>query len=302
MLVDPPKVPFHSGFVALIGHTNSGKSSLMNELIGERVAIVSGLPQTTRQHVRGIYSNTWAQIIFLDTPGLHESEKNLNKVMLQWTDKAVRDADGVCVLIPADNPIIDELITSVPRNKLISIVITKADLVEKKVLHQIMDHIRETLKPIYGDISIVSTSATTGSGIIELRDYLSDNMPLSPPLFPTDLYTDQSVKFMVGELIRRAALDVVHQEIPYSIAVEVEQYEEQEKLHKILATIVVERDSQKGIVIGAGGKIIKKIGIASRIEIERLVGCKVYLELVVKVRENWTKDNNQLKQLGLLPE
>lgn len=288
-----------AGFVALIGLPNVGKSSLMNCLVGEEVAIVSALPQTTRQRITGILTVPQAQLIFLDTPGLHQSPRAINQAMMQWARQAARDADCVCAVIAANEPACEGVLREMPRGVLRAVALNKIDLVDAATRAR-----RKAQLQTHGGpgVVIVPCSAKTGEGVDALRDVLMAHVPEGPALFPAEHYTPHPVRFLAAERIRRAAIEILHQELPYALAVEIEAFEDGERLTRIRASIIVERDSQKGMVIGRSGTMIRNIGTRAREAIERLVGTKVFLELFVKVRENWTRDPQQLRNLGLLPE
>lgn len=286
------------GYVALIGLPNVGKSSIMNRLVGEEVAIVTSLPQTTRQRITGIISNDATQMIFLDTPGIHDSAKQINQAMLAWVRRAAVDADGICVVVAADAPERGlELVREAAGKKLACVALNKIDLVTPEAQQAIAARVAR-----WGEsVRIVPVSAKTGEGIETLRRQLEALLPEGPALFPPDIYTEHPVRFLTAELIRRAAMQAVHQELPYAMAVEIDEFKEGETLTRIEASLIVERESQKGMVIGRGGKMIKQIGSAARPDIERLVGTQVFLELRVAVRPNWTKDPAQLQRFGIRP-
>ncbi len=283
--------------MALIGWPNSGKSSLLNRLVGEDVAIVTPLPQTTRQCITGIWNDDTSQIIFRDTPGIYDGKSKLNHEMTDWARKAARDADITCLVLAADKAEdVSELLEVIPSGRLAMVVLNRCDLVAPDKISAMMDSVTS-----WADgVPIFPVSAKTGCNLAELKVAIAGALPESPPLMPTDLYTDHSVRFLVAEQIRWAAMSRVYNEVPYSIAVKVEQFEDQPQIARIRAKLLVERDSQRGILIGRGGEMIRDIGRAARLVVEELVGKKVYLELTVVVGKNWPDDAAQLARLGLL--
>ena len=301
--------PFKSGFVSIIGRPNVGKSTLLNAILGEKIAIVSPKPQTTRNRIRGIKNMEDAQIIFLDTPGIHSDKGYLNEFMIKEAISAIEDVDVIVYLIePAktlekdDSLIIDNL----RRIKSPVILgINKTDITRKD---NILPLINEYSK-LYSFKEIIPISATRGEGIETLVKIVAKLLPEGPKYFPEDILTDIPERFIVAEIIREKIFKLTRQEIPYSTAVVIDSFKENPKLVpagnkqgkglvSISATINVERDSQKGIIIGKGGKMLKEIGTLSRIDIEKLLGAKVYLELFVKVEKDWTKDKKLLKEFG----
>jgi len=303
-----------SGFVAVIGRPNVGKSTLLNRLLGQKIAITSPKPQTTRDQLLGILTEDDAQILFLDTPGIHKPEHKLGEYMVGVAADTVREADVVLWLVdintppkPEDQHIVDLLQTLHRRQPLTALIVglnkvdQSAGAATDKRVQEYLD-----LLPWFGAGTENSTgagfavfSARTGQGIDELRHTLRERLPLGPRYYPADQVTDLQLRFLAAELIREKALLLLQQEVPHSIAVEVDEYSERNaKLTYISATIYVERPSQKGIVLGENGSMIKKIGAAARPEIEQLVETKVYLELWVKVWEKWRTRAGTLRRLG----
>mgnify|MGYP001604123377 CR=1 FL=1 len=292
--------PFKSGFVSIIGRPNVGKSTLLNAILGEKIAIVSPKPQTTRNRIRGIKNMEDAQIIFLDTPGIHSAKGYLNEFMIKEAISAIQDVDVIVYLVEAakmlekdDSLIIDNL----RRIKSPVILgINKTDITRKD---NILSLINEYSK-LYPFKEIIPISATRGEGIETLVKLVVELLPEGPKYFPEDILTDIPERFIVAEIVREKIFKLTRQEIPYSTAVVIEIFKENPKgkIISISAAINVERDSQKGIIIGKGGKMLKEIGTLARIDIEKLLGAKVYLELFVKVEKDWTKDKKLLKEFG----
>ena len=290
--------PFKSGFVSIIGRPNVGKSTLLNAILGEKIAIVSPKPQTTRNSIRGIKNMEDAQIIFLDTPGIHSDKGYLNEFMIKEAISAIEDVDVIVYLIePAktlekDDPLIIDNLRRIKSPVILGI--NKTDITRKD---NILPLINEYSK-LYPFKEIIPISATRGEGIETLVKIVAKLLPEGPKYFPEDILTDIPERFIVAEIIREKIFKLTRQEIPYSTAVVIDAFKEKPKLVSISATINVERDSQKGIIIGKGGKMLKEIGTLARIDIEKLLGAKVYLELFVKVEKDWTKDKKLLKEFG----
>lgn len=290
-----------AGFVAVGGRSNVGKSTLVNRLVGHKVAIVTPKPQTTRRRILGIRSDADAQMIFIDTPGIHESPKLLNRRMVETARRGLAEGEIVMGVIeagarlaPADRAFIAEL-RAMNRPKLL--VVNKIDLVPREKLLPILDECVRELP----DVEVIPVSALTGENVEELLRVLKPMLPQGPALMPEDEYTDQTERALAEEIIREKIFINLEQEIPFSTAVVVEQFTEEpaKKLIKISALIIVERDSHKGIVIGAGGRMLKQIGTAARLELEEIFGWRVFLELRVKVERDWTRNPRKLQELGL---
>jgi GTP-binding protein Era len=283
-----PANRFVSGFVAIVGRPNAGKSTLLNKLTGSKLAIVSSKPQTTRTQVQGVATLPHAQIVFLDTPGIHEAPTLLNRRMLDTVKFTLEDRDVVLLVADCISPLSDEdkhaveLIHGVRSPVLL--VLNKIDRLndKRKLLPRI-----EQYRSLHEFADYIPVSATQGEGIEQLRDAIVARLPEGQRYFPSDYLTDQPERFLAAELIREKILRETHQEVPHSIAVLVENWEDTPRIVRIAATIYVERPGQKGIVIGAKGAMLKKIGAAARHEIETLLARKVYLELFVKVRPDW---------------
>jgi GTP-binding protein Era len=300
MAEEEKKGGFKSGFISLIGRPNVGKSTLLNLLLGEKIAIISDKPQTTRNRILGIKNHPGGQIIFLDTPGIHRARSRLNQSMVKVALATYNEVDGVCFMIEADHPDNDEndfiLETLNKVKRPVFLVINKIDLIPKSELLPIMERYSR-LRPF---VQIIPISALLGDGAEVLLGELLKVLPEGPKLFPEDMITDLPERFLAAELIREKVFQLTREEIPYATAVAVEDFKEREEKNLIVikATIQVERESQKGILIGEKGQMLKEIGRLARQEIEALLGAKVYLELWVKVEKNWREDPRALRRLG----
>ena len=294
--------PFKSGFISILGRPNVGKSTLFNRFIGDKIAIVSERPQTTRNRILGIKNVEEGQLIFLDTPGIHHGRSELNQRMVRTAIASGRDADVLLFLVEAINPYVEEdreMIKSLKESRGVPfLVINKIDMVKRPTLLPLMDQYRN----LYPFKEIIPISAITGDGVGILLDEILKVLPESPPYYPEDMITDQTERFWVSEIIREKVIEQSYQEIPSSTAVTIEEFKEhpEKNLVVIQGTIHVERDSQKKIVIGKGGQKLKKIGEAARKEIEAFLGTRVFLELWVNVEKNWTQDPRALDRLGYL--
>lgn len=292
-----------SGYVAIVGQPNVGKSTLLNKLLDFKVAIVTSKPQTTRNRVVGIRTDEQSQVIFVDTPGIHQSDKELNKLLLDTARRACADVDLILYLVDAQQKDWNdaerftlETIRTAKAPRLF--VPNKIDLIEKVQLLPLIERFNKEL-PFEANVPI---SAETGDGIDRLMAEIVQRLPEGPRYYPEDQVSDMTERDIAAEIIREKIFLETSQEVPYSSAVFVEQFEEvpERRLSRIHATIVVERPSQKGILIGKGGSMLRRIGESSRLEIERLLGTKVFLELFVRVEPNWTRDSRKLRKLGLL--
>ena len=292
-----PEGPHRSGFVALVGRPNVGKSTLLNALLGQKVAIVSPKPQTTRTAIRGILSRPDAQIVFVDTPGIHEPRNRLGAYMVKQARRAIPDADVVCMVVDISRPpgSLDERIAALVRKAQARrmLVLNKIDLPTRRG----NEHLHAYRALAAWDME-VAVSALRGQGLDALVDEIVRLLPEGPPLYPEGQVTDQSERELAAELVREQVLRHTQQEVPHSVAVEVEEWEEKEKITYIRMTILVERESQKAILIGAGGGMLKKIGSGARLAIEDMLGRPVYLDLWVKARDHWRDDPNALRWLG----
>ncbi|MBI5048013.1 MAG: GTPase Era [Deltaproteobacteria bacterium] len=296
----PNSIPFKSGFVAIIGRPNVGKSTLLNAILGEKVAIVSKKPQTTRNKIRGIKNTENAQIIFLDTPGIHAAKGYLNEFMIKEAMSVREDVDGIVYLTEATRKIDEEDVFIVLGFKKLKcpviLGINKIDMVSKDKLLPLIDEYSR----LYPFKEIIPLSAAKREGIDKLLNLIMELLPQGPKYFSEDILTDMSERFIAAEIIREKVFELTKQEIPYSTVVVVDRFKENQakRIVSISATITVERDSQKGIIIGKGGNMLKQIGTRARIDIERLLGTKIYLELFVTVQKDWTKDKRLLKEFG----
>lgn len=290
---------FHSGFVAIIGRPNVGKSTFLNHVIGQKIAIMSDKPQTTRNKIQGIYTTNDSQIVFIDTPGIHKPQSKLGDFMVDSALSTLNEVDAVLFMVNAtqkrgkgDDFIIRRLQNV---KKPIYLVINKIDQVKPDDLLPIVDDYRQTLdfQEIY------PISALKGNNVDELVDNLVTDLPEGPQFYPEDEITDHPERFIISELIREKVNQLTREEVPHSVAVVTERVNRQdEQKVQVSATIVVERNSQKGIIIGKGGKMLKRIGTLARKDIETLLGDRVFLELWVKVQENWKDRQTDLQSLG----
>jgi len=299
---------FRSGFVCLVGRPNTGKSTLTNALVGEKVAITSNRPQTTRHTIRGIVHRADFQIVLVDTPGLHRPRTLLGKRLNDLVRDTYSEVDIVGLCIPADEGIgpgdrwIHEQIRAVARRTTLVVIVTKIDKVPKdRVAAQLVA--AAELAP--DAAAVIPVSAATGEQVDVLVGVLADRLPPGPAFYPDGELTDEPEEVLMAELIREAALEGVRDELPHSLAVVIDEFgtregraEEQGELIDVSAILYVERDSQKGIVIGRGGARLKEVGSTARRQIEKLLGTKVYLHLRVKVAKNWQQDPKQLGRLG----
>lgn len=290
---------FRSGYVAIVGRPNVGKSTLMNAILGERLSIVTEKPQTTRHRIAGILTEADFQMIFLDTPGYHRSVKPLNRVMNDIVDAVTRDADVVCLLVAAGDrewEIERGLFDRIGAKRCV-VVVNKSDLITRNKFDAIAAKFRDE----WGAKELAIVSALKGDGVRTLIEAMRERLPEGEALYPDDIYTDRPVRFLAAELIREQVFLQMRQEIPYSAAVEIEEFKDRadgDPITRIRAAIIVEKESQKAMVIGRSGSRIKEIGKRSRLKIEDLVGGKVYLELFVRVESDWTKDRDLIRRLG----
>lgn len=290
---------FHSGFVAILGRPNVGKSTFLNRVVGQKIAIMSDKAQTTRNKIQGIYTEDNAQIVFIDTPGIHKPHSRLGDFMVESALSTLNEVDAVLFMVNATQKRGrgDDFIIKRLKNvkKPIYLVINKIDQIHPDKLLQIMDDYRNTLD--YAEVFPIS--ALEGNNCPELIESLVNTLPEGPQYYPADQITDHPERFIAGELIREKVLELTREEVPHSVAVVVDRiHREDDEKVLVQATIVVERNSQKGIIIGKGGKMLKQIGVKARKDIELMLGDKVYLELWVKVQPNWKDRQVDLQALG----
>ena len=293
---------FKSGFIGIIGRPNVGKSTLFNAVIGEKISITADKPQTTRNKITGIKNLPDAQLIFLDTPGIHNARTPLNRAMVQTAWEALNNADLLLMMVEANAEVHSQdifLIESLSEIKTpVFLVINKIDLIEKKLLLPLIDKFRT----LYNYQEIFLVSAVKGDGLDDLLQTIKEKLPEGPQYFPTDTFTDATERFIAAEFIREKIMLLTKQEIPYVSAVEIDIFQEDEEnnLIRINATINVEKESQKAIMIGKKGSMLKNIGTQARMAMENLFGSKVFLELFVRVKKDWTSNDKLLKEFGLL--
>ncbi len=294
-----------SGFVAVIGRPNVGKSTLMNQLLGHKVAIVSPKPQTTRTRIQGILTRETVQIIFVDTPGLHRPLHKLGEVMVEQAARAIPDADVVLFVVDVsvmpreEDRMIARMIRERTRNPVI-LVLNKMDRLPPD---RVKPHTEAYWELMPDHAGWMMTIATEGVNLDKLLEMIVGQLPEGPRYYPGDQITDQTEREIAAELIREQVLRFTRDEVPHAVAVVVEEFKERENgTLYIAATIYVERESQKGILIGRGGQMLRRIGTAARQEIERMVGGQVYLELWVKVSKNWRRDLQEVRRMGYAPD
>jgi GTPase len=298
--VAPPD--YRSGFVAIVGRPNVGKSTLMNYLVGQKIAIVSPVPQTTRNRLQGILTTDAAQIIFVDTPGIHKPHHKLGEVLVKNAASAIDDVDLVLFVVDGtqiagggDRFIVELLDRAQPQ------VVLGMNKIDARGTSRSKN---EAIDTSYGDLvgdrnwSMVEFSATTGEGMDYLQGMLTEKLAPGPYYYPPDLVTDRPERFIMGELIREQIILLTREELPHSVAVGIERVKEEANITRVLATIYVERDSQKGILIGKSGTMLKQIGSNAREQMQKLIAGKVYLELFVKVQPKWRQSSLRLAELG----
>ena len=289
---------FKSGFVSIVGMPNVGKSTLLNMIAGQKIAIISDKPQTTRNKILAIYTNEEEQIIFTDTPGIHKPHNKLGEFMVKAANESMNDVDVILFCVDSTKPICKtehEIAENISKLKLPCIlVLNKIDLVKK-----------DTLLPLIADYSnlndfeaIVPISAKSGDGVEILLNNIRQYIPYGPKFYYDDMVTDQPEKQIAAEIIREKILWFLEKEIPHGIAIEIEKMKENKNLTSISASIYCEKASHKGIIIGKNGEMLKKIGMFARTDIEKMLDKKVYLELWVKVRPDWRNSNSQIKNFG----
>jgi GTP-binding protein Era len=291
-----------AGFVALVGRPNAGKSTLLNRFVGQKLAIVSDKPQTTRHRIVGVRSTPSGQMVFIDTPGIHKPAHRMNRRMVQAATDALRDADVIVLVVDAaerpgtgDRFVLD-LVRAAPTKAVLAL--NKIDCVPKPTLLPLIDQYARADR----FAAIVPVSALTGDGVAALEGEILAALPDGDPLYPDDYLTDQTERGLAAELIREKVLHHTHDELPYSTAVVIDRFEEPDEergLTRIYASILVDHDSQKPIVVGKGGSMIKRIGTEARQDLETMLAGRVFLDLHVKVRRDWRDDERILNEIGL---
>jgi len=298
VLWSPTPEGFRSGFVALIGRPNVGKSTLLNQLVGEKVAITSPVAQTTRNRLRAILTTATAQLVLLDTPGIHKPHHLLGERLVQTARNSIGEVDVVLALMDGSVPMgrgdqfVLDLLTQIRQPVLLGL--NKQDLINPEEQQELFSSYQDALP----DAPLLPFSATTGDGCSALVEALEPLLPLGPMLYPAGTISDQPEKLLLAELIREQVLHLTREEIPHSVAVQIERLEEDGPRTAILATVMVERSSQKGILIGKGGAMLKAIGTGARLQMQKVFDGPVYLELFVKVVPHWRQKPGRLAELG----
>lgn len=291
---------FKSGFISIIGRPNAGKSTFLNRVIGQKIAIMSDKPQTTRNKVQGVLTTKNEQIIFIDTPGINEPRSKLGDFMLKVAKNTLREVDGVLLMVDSTDRIGKQdryVLEMLKGNETpVFLVMNKIDLIHPDKLMSVIESFRKE----FDFADVIPISALEGINIEGLLKVVTEHLPEGPQYYPADQVTDHPERFIISELIREKVLHLTHEEIPHSIAVVIEKIKRDEETDKIRvsATIMVERDSQKGIVIGKRGALLKEVGLRARKDIEMLLGSKVFLELWVKVQKDWRNKSVHLRDFG----
>ena len=296
-----PQTPadFKSGFIGIIGRPNVGKSTIMNKLVGQKIAITSPVTQTTRNRLRGILTTGKAQFIFVDTPGIHKPHHELGKVLVKNAKNTIQSVDVILFVVDSSLAIGkgDKFIVELIKNIKVPVILGLNKTDQQPREHQEIDKSYQEIAQKY-NWELVKFSALTGDNLDYLQDLLRQNLDYGPYYYPPELVTDQPERFVMAELIREQILLLTRQEIPHSVAIVIERIEETSEITKVFAAINVERSSQKGILIGKKGAMLKSIGTAARQQIQKLISGKVYLELFVKVEEKWRQSPNRLAEFG----
>ena len=288
---------FHTGYVALVGKPNTGKSTLMNALVGENLSITAPRPQTTRHQILGIKTTATYQCIFVDTPGMHKlNNKAIHRYMNRAANSILADADVICVLLDVQrfNGDDEKILQRVKNLKHVIIALNKIDLLNKQACLPMIQKISQ-LAP---DREIVPISALKNENLGRLEQIITGYLPQGLPQFPDDQLTDKSMRFIAAEIIREKLFRLLQQELPYSVTVNIDHYTVEPDITRISATIWAERKSQKAIIIGKNGSVLKKVGMQARTDIQRLIDGKAYLQLWVKIREDWADDEHSLAAFG----
>jgi GTP-binding protein Era len=291
---------YHSGFISIIGRPNVGKSTLLNHVLGQKISIISDKPQTTRNRILGVKHLPEGQMVFFDTPGIHKARTKLNQRMVQAALGSLEEVDLVLFLVEPDleagetDLFIAEHLGKIKTPKIL--VMNKIDLVKKERMIPLLDFFNKK----GGFSEMIPISALHGENVDRLVDIALSFLPEGEPYFPEDVVTDQPVRFLAAEIIREKVIKKTREEVPYAIAVQIEEFQEDEvkNMSSIRAVIFVERDSQKGILIGQKGQTLKEIGTAARQELEGLLGTKIFLQLWVKLKKGWSKDDAFLTEMG----
>lgn len=291
------QTPHKAGFVSIVGKPNVGKSSLMNKLVGENLSIITAKAQTTRHRIMGILNGEDFQIVYSDTPGLLEPKYDLQKAMMDFVKVSLEDADVILLIVELDEKFDEKLLSRIQKiNTPILLLINKIDLAKGSQVADKIDYWKNLIKAE----EIIPVSAKSGENLDRVLTSIKNHMPEHPGFYPKEDLTDKSERFFASEIIREKIFLNYDQEIPYSSEVAIESFKEEEKIIRIRATIFVERDSQKGILIGKAGSSLKKTGTDARMDLEKFFGKKVFLETHVKVADNWRKEKLKLKHFGYL--
>ncbi len=292
-----------SGFVAVIGRPNAGKSTFINHAVGQKLAIISDKPQTTRGKILAIRTTDQSQIVFVDTPGIHKPKNKLGEFMVKTAETSANDADAIVFIVEAGDQIRGNelrILDSIRESGLPAIlVINKIDKIKNK--EELLPQI-EAFGKEYNFQAIIPISARNGSGIPQVIDEIEKLLPPGPMLYPEDMVTDMLEREVAAEIIREKVLRMMDKEIPHGVAVEIMQYKEEENIVRIIATIYCEKASHKGILIGKNGEMLKKIGQSARMDIEKMAEKKAYIELWVKVKDDWRNNNYLMKEFGFVEE
>lgn len=288
---------YRSGFIAVVGRPNVGKSTLLNRVLGEKILIVSNKPQTTRNKIRCIYTEPNLQVVFLDTPGIHKPHHKLGQQLVDSSVASLKEVDQVWYVVEPDTVVgkgDQFIIEHLPKNSDVVLIVNKIDSVSPAIV----DTALGAYKNAFHFNAAFSLSAVNGDGVEALLHYMREKMPEGPQYYPDDMIIDQPERFVAGEIIREKILELTRDEIPHSCAVLVEGMQDKGHIVHVTANIYVERDSQKGIIIGKQGSMLQSIGTAARADIEALLGSRVHLELWVKVRKDWRNKDSDLRMLG----
>jgi len=284
-----------AGFVSIVGKPNVGKSSLMNRLVGENLSIITAKAQTTRHRIMGMLNGDDFQIVYSDTPGLLEPKYELHKAMMRYVSVSLEDADLILLVVELGEKFDEQIHQRFKKLKMpVVLLINKTDLAKGSMVKDKSEHWKSTLAPS----AIIPVSAKTGENVDQVLKTILQFLPQHPPYYPKDDLTDRSERFFASEIIREKIFLHYEQEIPYSTEVIIEEFKDEEKIIRMRATLFVERDSQKGILIGKGGASLKKVGTEARKDLETFFGKKVFLETFVKVADNWRKEKQRLRQFG----